>query len=91
MVVKAHATTGFVSPGGRLTDVVQQRRQPQHQVGLAALQRDRLVQDRQRMRVDILVLVVLVDLQAHRGHLGQHVRGQPGVHHQLDTGPRVGP
>ena len=91
VMVKAHPAGGLVPAGGRLADVVQQRRQPQHQVRLAVLQRDRLLEHRQRMGVDVLVLVVLIDLQAHRGHLGQHVLGQPGVHHQLNAGPRIGP
>ena len=49
----------------------------------SALQRDRLLQHGQRVRVDVLVLVVLVDLHPQRGQLGQHDVGQPGVDEQL--------
>jgi hypothetical protein len=93
VVVEAHPATGDVPAGVRLADVVQQRREPQHQVrlGVRLLQLDRLLQHHQGVLVDILVLVVLVNLQAHGGDLGQHVRGEPGVHHQLDTGPRLDP
>ncbi len=93
VVVEAHPAARLEPPGGRLADVVQQRRQPQHQVRLArriggALQVDRLVQHGQRVPVDVLVLVVLVDLQLHGRHLGQHVVGQPGLHQQLDAAAR---
>ena len=62
---------GWNSRVARLADVVQQRRQPQDQVGLRRrlvrlLQVDRLRQHGQRVLVDVLVLVVLVDRQPHR-------------------------
>jgi hypothetical protein len=71
-----------------LADVVQQRRQPQHQVRRRRvrgrpLQRDRLVQHGQRVAVDVLVLVVLVDLHAQRRQLGQDDVGQAGGDEQL--------
>nr|CEL15991.1 hypothetical protein [Kibdelosporangium sp. MJ126-NF4]CTQ93915.1 hypothetical protein [Kibdelosporangium sp. MJ126-NF4] len=93
VVVEAHATTGQVPPRVRLADVVQQRGQPQDQVRLAAvrLQVDRLLQHDQRVLVHVLVLVVLVDLQPHRGHLGQHVPRQARLDQQLDAVPRVRP
>ena len=42
------------------------------------------------MGVDILVLTVLVLRQLQGGQLRQHVVGQPGVHHQVQAGPRLG-
>ncbi len=54
------------------------------------LQVDRLGQHGQRVLVDVLVPVVLVDLQAQGRELGQHVVGQAGVHQHLEPGTRVG-
>ena len=82
--------SGFVLAGGGLADVVQQRRPAQHQVGTFVLQGDRLPQHGQRMLVDVLVLVVLVDRHLHAADLGQHHLAHPGLHHQLDTGDRIG-
>ena len=92
VVVKAHPAVGLVAPGRRLADVVQQRRPPQHQIGVAGfLKLDRLPQHRQGMLVDVLVLVVLVDGQPHAPDFGQHYVPHPGLHHQFDAGDRVGP
>ncbi len=95
VVVEAHAAARLEPARPRLADVVQQRGQPEHQVRTghravrAGLERDRLVQHRQRVLVDVLVPVVLVDLEAQRGQLGQHVVGQPGVDEDLETVPRA--
>ncbi len=89
MVVKAHPAVGLVLAGARLADVMQQRRPPQHQIGALVLQLDRLPQHRQRMLVDVLVLVVLVDGHPHPADLGQHHVAHPGLHHQIDAGDRV--
>ena len=90
VVVEADAAVGFVAAGGRLADVMQQRRPAQHQVGAAGLlEVDRLPQHRQRMLVDVLVLVVFVDGHPHGAHLGQHHLAKPGLHHQVDAGHRV--
>ena len=92
VVVEGDPAARLVPAGGRLADVVQQRGQPQHQVrGLGVriglLQRDRLVQHGQRVAVDVLVLVVLVDLHPQRRQLGQHDVGQPGGDEQLQRRP----
>ena len=62
-----------------LADVVQQRREPQRHVGRGIriprrLERDGLRQHGQRVLVDVLVVVVLVDLEPQRRHLGQELR-----------------
>ena len=49
---------------------------------------DRLLEDGQRVLVDVLVAVVLVDLQRQPGQLGQHLLGQPGVDQQREPAPR---
>ena len=98
VVVEADPAAGLEPARGRLADVVHQGRQPQHQVraghdrvGVAVvrLQRDRLLQHGEGVLVDVLVPVVLVDLQAQGGQLGQHVVGQAGVHQQRQAGTRV--
>ena len=91
VVVEAHPAVGLVLAGGRLADVVQQRRPAQHQIRAAVrlLEVDRLPQHRQRMLVDVLVLMVFVDGHPHRAHLGQHHIAQAGLHHQVDAGDRV--
>jgi hypothetical protein len=67
---------------------VQQRGQPQPQVPfqpVPGLQRDGLVEHCQRVPVDVLVPVVLVDLQPERGHLGQEMVGHAGLDQQVDA------
>ena len=56
--------------------------------GIGLLQLDRLVQHGQRVGVDVLVLVVLVDLHPQRGQLGQDDVGQAGGDEQLQRRPR---
>ncbi len=91
VVVEAHAAALDEPAGGRLADVVEQRREPQHEVRLRArlLEVDRLVEHDEGVLVDVLVLVVLVDLQPHGRHLRQHVVGEAGVDHQLEPPARV--
>jgi hypothetical protein len=88
VVVERHAAARLLAAGARLADVVQQRRQPQHQVRARPLERDGPLQHLQGVVVDVLVLVPLVDLEPQRGQLGQHLVGQPGVDQQLQAGPR---
>ena len=45
---------------------------------------------RQRMLVDVLVLMVFVDGHLHAADLGQHHLTQAGLDHQVETGDRVG-
>ncbi len=89
VVMKAHPAVGLVLAGGRLADVVQQRCPPQHQIGPVVLQPDRLAEHRQRMPVDILVLMVFVDGHPHRADLRQHHLAEAGLHHQIDAHDRV--
>ena len=89
MVVKADSAVGLVLAGGGLADVMQQRRPTQNQIGPFIFQGDCLVQHRQRMLVDVFVLMVLVDRHPHSADLGQHHFAHPGLHHQVDPGDRV--
>ncbi len=82
MVVERDPTVVLEATGARLADVVQQRGQAEGQVGTVLLQFDRLLQNDQRVFVDVLVPVVLVALQAEGGKLGQDVVGEPGVDEQ---------
>ena len=97
MVVERDAAAVLEPAGGRLADVVQQGGQPQHEVGTgdrsvrSGLERDRLLQHGERVLVDVLVPVVLVDREPQRRDLGQHLVGQPGVDQQLQARPRVRP
>ena len=73
------------APGARLADVVHQRGEAGHEVGPAAepvLEVDRLLEHGQGVLVDVLVPVVLVALERQGGQLGQHVRGEAGLHEQ---------
>jgi len=95
VVVEAHAATLLVPLGAGLADVVQQRGEAQHEVRPghdavgARLERDRVVEHRERVLVDVLVAVVLVDLEAEGRQLGQHVLGEPGLHQDLQPEPRL--
>ena len=89
VVMKAHAAVGLVPAGGGLADVMQQRRPPQHQIRALVLKGDRLPQHRQRMLIDVLVLMVFVDGHPHRAHFRQHHIAQPGLHHQVDARDRI--
>ena len=94
VVVEAHAAV-LLEPSRRgFADVVQQRRESQHQIrarhraGRPGLQVDRLLEHRERVLVDVLVPVVLVDLEPQRGQLGEHVVGETGVDEDLESAPR---
>ncbi len=68
---------------------MQQRSQAQGEVRAVLLQRDRLLQDDQRVFVDVLVPVVLVTLQPQGRQLGQNMSGEPGVDEQAQPLSRV--
>ena len=89
VVVEGDPPVGLEAAGPRLADVVQQRGEPQHQVGPVGLQVDGLLQHGQRVLVDVLVPVVLVALQPQRRQLGQHPVGQTGVDQQPQSLARV--
>jgi hypothetical protein len=76
----------------------QQGREAQDEVGAGhrlrravgrPLEVDRLLEHDHRVVVDVLVPVVLVDLEAQRGQLGQHQRGEPALGEQLEAGARM--
>ena len=90
VVVEGDPAVRLEAPGLRLADVVQQRGQPQHQVGAVGLQVDGLLQHGQGVLVDVLVPEVLVALQPQRRQLGQHPVGQPGVDQQPQALARAG-
>ena len=92
MVVERHPAVRQQAAGLRLADVVQQRGQPEPQIGLQPVpgfQGDGLVQHGQRVLVDVLVPEMLVDLEPEPGNLGQHLIGHPGVHQQFDPAHRA--
>ena len=90
VVMEADPAIGLVPTRRGLADVMQQRRPPQHQIGFTRfLQRDRLPQHRQRVLVDVLVLMVFVDGHLHATDLGQNHIAEPGPHHQFDTRYRI--
>ena len=92
VVVERHLAARLEPASRRLADVVQQRGQPDDEVGLRRqpiLQLDRLLEDGQAVLVDVLVPVVLVAFQPQRGQLGQHAVREPGPHQQIEADPRV--
>ena len=67
LVMMETDTAARLEPAGRrFADVVQQRRQPESEISSTSFLGDRLVQHRQGVLVDVLVLVVLVLLQPQR-------------------------
>jgi len=88
VVMEGNAAVRQQRPRFRLADVVQQRGQPQHQIGLQAvpvLQPDGLAEHGQRMLVDVLVPVVLVRLQPEPRHLGEDLLGHAGIDEHRDA------
>ena len=89
MVMEADSPIGLVAARRRLADVVHQCRPAQHQIRFV-FQGNRLPQHRQRMLVDVFMLMVFVDGHLHVADLGQHDLAEAGLHHQLDTRHRIG-
>lgn len=90
VVVEGDPAARLEPARGGLADVVQQGGEPQRHIGLGIgmprpFECDRLPQHRQRVLVDILVVVVLVDLEAQRRHLRQELREQTGLDQQTDA------
>ena len=83
VVMERDSTPGLVTPGPGLADVVQYSRKAQDQVGTVILQIDRLIQYGQRVLVDILVPMMLVDLEAQLRQLRQYILGQAGSRQHL--------
>ena len=99
VVMEADAAVVLEAPGRRFADVVQQRGQTQHEVGTGhqrsrgagrTLQCDGLLEHDQRVLVDVLVPVVLVDLELERRQLRKDLRGQAGLHEQREPLPGRG-
>ena len=82
MVVEGHPAIGQHAARLGLADVVQQRREPDHQVVFQAirrLQRGRPGQHGQGVLVDVLVPDMLVRLQPQPGDLRQDLLRHPGA------------
>ncbi len=92
VMMEGHPPVGQPGPGVGLADVVQQRREPQHEVVLqlvAVLERDRLLQHGERVLVHVLVPEVLVGREPEPRHLGQHLLRHPRVDQEPDPADRV--
>jgi len=92
VMVERHPPVRQQAAGLRLADVVQQRGQPEPQVGfqpVSGLQGDGLLQHGQRVLVDVLVPEMLIGLEPEPGNLGQYLIGHPGVHQQGDSSHRA--
>ena len=94
VVVKRDATIIFELARARLTDVVQQCSKAQNRIRpglwlMRSLQINRLLEHDQRVLVDILVTVMFVLFQSKQGQLGQHMRSEPGIDQQRETGARI--
>ena len=88
--MEAHDAAWLEPARTRLADVVQQRRDAQRHVDVRvgttlALQVDGLLQHRQRMLVDVLVMMMLVDLEPHRRELRQEFVSEARVDHCPDA------
>ncbi len=90
MVMEGHPAVRKQRASLRLTDVVQQRGQPDHEIAVQAvpvLQPDGLIQHSERVLVDVLVPEVLIRFQAEFRDLREdHVR-HTRVHEQRDPPP----
>ncbi len=88
VVMERHPPVRQELPGLGLADVMQQRGQPQPQVRLELVplfQGDGLIEHGQRVPVNVLVPVVLVDFQPQPRHLGQEHIGNAGPDQQVDA------
>ncbi len=93
--MEGHGTARLEPARRGLADVVEERGEAQHDIRRGprmadVLEGDRLAQHRQRMLVDVLVMVVLVDLESERGHLRQKLGHEARLDEQAHTGHGVG-
>ena len=77
-MMEGHPAVALEAARLRLADVVEECREPQHDVGLRGrlvrgLQVDRLLHHDERVLVDVLVAVMLVDLELQPREFGQDV------------------
>ena len=72
----------------RLSEVMQQRGETQHDVRPVGLQRDRVLDHGERVVVDVLVPVLGVDAHGERTQLRDDVLREPGPHEQVDAARR---
>ena len=73
-----------------LANVVQQRSQSKRHIGRAVgvalmLQFNGLRQHRQAVLINVFVVVVLIDLEAERRHLGEHAVGYPRAYQKANA------
>ena len=90
VVMEGHASVALEATSLGLADVVQQRGEPQHEIGtrgrlVRGLQVDRLLHHDERVLVDILVAVMLIDLKLQAGELRQDVRREAGLDEDRET------
>lgn len=90
MVMERDAPVLLEASRPRLPDVVEKRGEAQDQIRAVLLQIDGLLQNSQRMLVDILVTVMLVTFQTQCGELRQHLLRQSGVDEQRQALAGVG-
>lgn len=77
VVMERDAPILLEAPRPRLADVMEESGKAQNQIRAVLLQVDRLLQDGQRVLVDIFVTVMLVTFQTQSGELRQHLLRQP--------------
>src|SRR5699024_6072906 len=75
-------------PGIRLADVMQQRGPPQYQIGAVFFLFHRLAKNRERVRIDILMLRMLIRFHGHRRNFGEDDLRQACLHEQVNAIPR---
>ena len=95
VVMEGHDSPALGALRRGLADVVHQRRHPQHEIGgepmlPRLLELDHLVEHRETVLVDVLVVVVLVDLEPQGGQLRQHDRGDAGLDEEFEADAGVG-
>ena len=90
VVMEGHASVALEATSLGLANVVQERGEPQHEVGprgrlMRGLQVDRLLHHDERVFVDILVAVMLIDLKLQAGEFRQDVRRKAGLDEHRET------
>src|SRR5699024_3015601 len=75
-------------PGIRLADVMQQRGPPQYQIWAVFFLLRRWANNRERLRIVILMLRVLIRFHGHRRYFGEDALRQACLHEQLNALPR---
>jgi len=94
MVMEGHPAVALEPASPGLADVMQEGRQAQGQVRTACglvrvLEDDRLLQHRQGVLVDVLVMMMLICLQSQQGQFREDVVGKAGIDEHGETSPWV--